>query len=138
MATTTKEKNGSNPANAVAGALDQATQEAKAVSDVFVNATNKAAEEVNALVNTQQKLLQDGFNTYQQYSQAYFDFALGAFEQSSAQWFTFYERIGQLAEGNFKKAQELITAEQTFAVDAAESFYGQAQTASDRFTKLFS
>jgi hypothetical protein len=138
MATATKEKNGATSANAVADALNQATQEAKAVSDVFVNATNKAAEEVNALVNTQQKFLQDGFNTYQQYSQAYFDFALGAFEQSSAQWFGFYERFGELAKGNFKKGQELITVEQNFALNAVESFYNQAQTASDRFTKLFS
>lgn len=138
MATTTKEKNGVNSAHTVADALDQATQEAKAVSEVFVSATNKAAEEVNAFANTQQKFFQDGFNAYQQYSQAYLDFTLGAFEQSSAQLVAFYERVNQVAQGNFKKAQELIIAEQTFALDAAESFYSQAQTTSDRFAKLFS
>lgn len=138
MATATKAKNGQMSADTVAEAVEQATQDVKAFTDIYVDATQKAMEEAKTLAGSQQKLWQDSFELWQSANQTYFDFIFGAAQQNSEQFLSFFERWEGLTESNLKKAQELFVKEQKAVLETAEALQAQAKASSERYSKLFS
>jgi hypothetical protein len=137
MTTATKTKNGQVAAEAMADVAGKVTQEAKVITDTLLDVTNKAAEETKSVLDAQQKMLQDSFATWQKYNQTYLDFVIGATQQTIKESLALRERVGKIAEGNWKKANELMAAEQTVTLETAEAYWTQAQATSERIVKLF-
>jgi len=137
MTTTAKAKNGKVTAETVAEAAGKFTEEAKAVTDTWFDVTGKAAEETKTILDAQQKMMQDGFATWQKHAQTNLEFFARASQQIFEESLATSERWGKMTEGNLKKAQELWLAEQNTALDFAETYWPQAQATSERMVKLF-
>ncbi len=138
MATATKAKNnGKVAAESMADVAGKVTQEAKAVTDTLFDVTSKAAKETKAVLDAQQKMLQDSFDMWQKHNQTYLDFVIGATQQSVEESLALHERVSQIAESNWKKADELVAAEQAVALETTEAFWARSQAASERIAKLF-
>jgi hypothetical protein len=136
MTTATKTKNETLTADTMIDAANKVTEEAKVMSDDFVNNATQATENAKTMMAEQQKMLQSNLNVLQQYNQSYADFVLKATQQSLDQSLALRQQLGELFEANFKKTQELMTAEQKLVLDATESFQAQFRTSAEQFTKL--
>ncbi len=137
MATAAKTKNGRVTADAVADVASRFTEEAKAVTDTWFDITDKVAGETRTVLDTQQKLMQDGFATWQEYNQANLEFFTKASQQLVEESLTTCERWSKMNKGNWNKAQKLWLAEQEAAVKRTEAVWTQTQAASERLLKLF-
>jgi hypothetical protein len=136
MTTATKTNNETLAADTMIDAANKVTEEAKVITDAFVNNATQATENAKAMMAEQQKMLQSNLDVLHQYSQSYADFVLKATQQSLDQSLALRQQLGELFEANFKKTQELMTTEQKLVLDATESFQTQFRTAAEQLTKL--
>ncbi len=137
MATATKGKNGKVAAEVVFDAANKAAEEAKVITDSLLSAAGKATEDTKVVLDAQYKMMQSGFDLWQQYSQSYFDFVIEATQQNLEQSLAFREKMGKSLDSSLKKAEELMMAEQELILEASEAFQAQIQASSERFAKLF-
>ena len=85
----------------------------------------------------QNENIKNGFETWQKYSDAYTRFAVEATQRTLAQSLALREQFDNIVADSFKWAQALNAREQEIALNAIESFQAQAQTATERLTRLF-
>ena len=123
--------------NLVAESANKATADAKIAVDEMVNVAAKAAENSQVILASNQKLLQDSFETWQKYTQAYVDFFLNATRQTVEQAFAFRESFDKIVVDSLKRNQALSEAEQGVAVDLVESFQTQYKATSEQAIKAF-
>jgi hypothetical protein len=132
----TKAKGGKSATRTVVDVVSRASQQVKVLTDSSFEVISQACDETKAIVESQQKMLKEGFEMWQQYNQSYYDFILEALRRNSEQLFVFQENLGEIAESNLKRAQELILDEQSLALDAAEVFQAQTHATSAQVAGL--
>lgn len=123
--------------NLVAESANRAAEDAKFAVDELSSFVAKASEDNQALLAYNQKLLQSGFETWQNYTQAYLDFVLGATQRSVDQAFAFRESMGKIVTNAFTRNQNLVEAEQSVAFETFDAFEAQVKAASERLAKSF-
>ena len=135
--TATKTKNGTTATATVNDAAAQAAQEAKAMMDNWMEAANKAVAEGKPMLDAQQKIVTDSFAMWQEYNKAYLNFFTQTTQQVFEQSLAHQNEWLKMAEGNWKKGQELLAAEQAITLDAVESMQVQMQAVYERSVKIF-
>jgi phosphoserine phosphatase len=85
---------------------------------------------------TNYEYLKDGFEMWQGYVGAYTDFVVEATQRTVEQSVASYERVHQVMADAVKKTQVLNAQGQEVALGAAEVFYAQAQSTSERVAKM--
>ena len=123
--------------NLMTEGANKAAEETKAAVDTMMNNTAKAAEEGKAILASNQKLWQDGFETWQKYTQTYLDFVFEATQRTIEQTFAFQERLNGLAVDALKRGQALSVERQEIAFDAAEAMQAQVHATSERVAETF-
>lgn len=137
MATFGETLNGSVTKDTVADVTAKAQQETRMMVQTMLDATDKIDENSRAILEVQQKLFQNSFNLWKDYSQFYINFSVDAVQQTFDQALAVRERLGIIFENELKKMHELLTSEQKLTLDAAEVFQAQAQAASSQVTEMF-
>jgi hypothetical protein len=123
--------------NLVAESATKAAEDAKFAVDELSNFVAKATEDNQAMLAFNQKLLQTGFEAWQNYTQAYLEFVLSAAQRTVEQSFAFREGLDKLVVDSFKRNQGLIQVEQGVAFDAFDAFESQFKATSKRVAKGF-
>lgn len=107
----------------VAESVNRAAEDAKFAVDELSNFVTKATDDNQALLAFNQKLLQNGFETWQNYTQVYLNFFLSATQRNVEQSFAFQEGLDKIVSDSFNRNQDLVEAKQGPALDiVSDSF----------------
>lgn len=123
--------------NLVAESASKAAEEAKFAVDELSNFVAKATEDSQTVLASNQKLFQNSFEVWQNYTQVYLEFILSATQRTVEQSFAFRENLDKLVVDSLKRNQALIEAEQDTTFDAFDAFEAQVKATSERVAKSF-
>ncbi len=136
----TKTKNGqvvNDMTDAMNDAAAKATEDAKAMFDNMIEASNKMFADSKPIIENQQKFMQDGFAMWQEASQAYADFMLEAVQKGMDQSLAIRQQWFSAMESNAKKAEEIFAVEQNVALKMVETYQAQAKSAAEQLSKFY-